>query len=141
MNKALLISLLFMSMFLSAADGVFYIGGTAVKEISLSLGVSSIDFGDVYKDSQVDSVPVDFYVNAENGYDYTVEISNDDSAGIVQISRSFSAGYTGGSLTYIDTANGLEQRHDFYVGLDTGNMNGDLSAKVTVMVAYNEIAQ
>jgi len=141
MNKTLLIPLLLLSTFLYAQNGEFYIGGEAVKEISLSVGVSSIDFGDVYRDSEVNSVPVDFYVNAEDGYDYTVDISNDDSSGVVQLSRTANGGYTVDSINYIDTATGGEQRHEFYVDLDTGNISGDLSATITVMVAYNDIAE
>jgi hypothetical protein len=122
-------------------EGVFYINGDAVKAIELSLALSAIDFGDVYNDSEVDSVVVDFTVNAENTYDYTVEISNDDSTGVLQISQTSSGGYTADSLTYIDTGTGAYQAHEFYVDLDTGNMSGDLAATVTVMVAYNDIAQ
>jgi hypothetical protein len=137
--------MLFFSAFLQAKfeekEGVFYINGDAVKAIELSLALSAIDFGDVYNDSEVDSVVVDFTVNAENTYDYTVEISNDDSTGVLQISQTSSGGYTADSLTYIDTGTGTYQAHEFYVDLDTGNMNGDLAATVTVMVAYNDIAQ
>ncbi|MFT5294407.1 MAG: hypothetical protein ACI9YH_000413 [Colwellia sp.] len=126
-------------MLLPAQGGTFYIQGDGAKAISLSLGVSSIDFGDVYKDSQLDSVPVDFYVNAAADYYYRVEISNDDSTGVVQMSRSLSTGYTVDSISYIETANGSEQRHDFYVDLATGRMSGDLSATITVMVVYQSI--
>jgi hypothetical protein len=134
-------SLLLFSSFLWAAEGDFYINGNAVKAISLSMGISSIDFGDVYSDSQVSSELVDFTVNAENGYDYTVEISNDDNTGVVQVSRTASIGYTQNSITYIETATGADQMHEFYVDLDTASMNDDLSATVTVMVAYNDIPE
>jgi hypothetical protein len=140
MNKIRLIPLVLLSMLLPVKAAQFYINGEAVKDISLTLGVSSIDFGDVFQNSSVDSLPVDFTVNAESGYDYTVEISNDDSTGVVQMSRSLSAGYTGGSITYIETANGFDQRHDFYVDLDTGIISGDLAATITVLAVYNEIA-
>lgn len=138
MSKIFFILLLF-STLLFAEEGVFYIGGEAVKAISLSLGVSSIDFGDVYQDTDVDSVSVDFYVNAEAGYDYLVEISNDDSSGVVQVSRTSSGGYTGDTISYEDTATGTDQTHEFYVDLDTGSMSGDLSATITVMVVYLDI--
>ena len=138
MNKAVF-TLLFFSSFLWAEEGDFYINGNAVKAISLSLGVSNIDFGDVYADTEIDSEIVDFSVNAENGYDYTVEISNDDNTGIVQVSRTISTGYTANTITYIRTANGVDQAHEFYVDLDTANMSGDLSATITVQVAYNDI--
>jgi spore coat protein U-like protein len=143
-NKVIFILLLFSTLsstLLRAEDGVFYIGGNAVKAISMSLGVSAIDFGDVYSDSEVDSEMVDFSVNAENGYDYTVEISNDDSSGVVQLSRNANAGYTAGSITYIETATGADQRHEFYVDLNTASMSGDLSATITVLVAYNDIPE
>ena len=138
MNKAVF-TLLFFSSFLWAEEGDFYINGNAVKAISLSLGVSNIDFGDVYADTEIDSEIVDFSVNAENGYDYTVEISNDDNTGVVQVSRTISTGYTANTITYIRTANGVDQAHEFYVDLDTANMSGDLSATITVQVAYNDI--
>lgn len=141
MNKTRSIAFVFLSMLLPAEAEQFYIAGQPVKDITLSLEYSSIDFGDVYQDSQVDYVPVNFYVNAEAGYDYTVEISNDDSTGVLQVSRSSSTGYTGGSITYIKTATGLEQADTFYVDLDTTIINQDLSATITVMVAYNDIAQ
>jgi hypothetical protein len=134
-------SLLLFSSFLWAEEGDFYINGNAVKAISLSMGISSIDFGDVYSDSQVSSELVDFTVNAENDYDYTVEISNDDNTGVVQVSRTASAGYTQNSITYIETATGADQLHEFHVDLDTASMNDDLSATVTVMVAYNDIPE
>lgn len=144
MNKVIFILLFFSTLsstLLRAEDGVFYIGGNAVKAISMSLGVSAIDFGDVYSDSEVDSEMVDFSVNAENGYDYTVEISNDDSSGVVQLSRNANAGYTAGNITYIETATGADQRHEFYVDLNTASMSGDLSATITVLVAYNDIPE
>jgi spore coat protein U-like protein len=137
-NKVVFI-LLFFSSFLWAEEGDFYINGNAVKAISLSLGVSNIDFGDVYNDTEVDSEMVDFSVNAENGYDYTVKISDDDNTGVVQVSRTVSKGYTANTITYIQTANGIDQAHEFYVDLDTASMNGDLSATITVQVAYNDI--
>ena len=124
---------------MSAEEGDFYINGNAVTAISLTLGVSNIDFGDVYSDTEVDSEMVDFSVNAENGYDYTVEISDDDNTGIVRVSRNACGGYTANSITYIQTANGVDQAHEFYVDLDTASMNGDLSATITVQVAYNDI--
>jgi hypothetical protein len=133
--------LLFFSGFLEAVDGSFYISGQVVKKISLSLAHSSIDFGDVYHDSDVASEEVDFSVNAENGFDYTIAISNDDSTGVVQVSRTASAGYTADIITYIETATGVEQAHKFYVDLNTSNMSGDLSAKITVLVVYNDIAE
>jgi|TARA_B110000902_G_scaffold177644_1_gene201430 hypothetical protein len=140
-NKALLVPLIFLSTLLSAADGQFYINGHAAKDISISLGVSSINFGDVYNDSQVESVLVDFYVNAEDSYDYRVEISNDDSSGVLQMSRSSSTGYTGENITYINTANGSNQRHEFYVDLATEKMSDKLSATITVMALYNDIPE
>lgn len=140
MNKIRLIPLVLLLMLLPAQGEQFYINGEAVKDISLTLGVSRIDFGDVFQNSSVDSLPVDFYVNAESGYDYTVEISNDDSTGVLQMSRSLNTEYTGGSITYIETANGLDQRHNFHVDLDTGIISGDLAATITVLAVYNEIA-
>lgn len=137
--KKLFFILFFLSNLVVAEEGVFYIGGEAVKGISLSLGTSSIDFGDVYKDTDVESVSVDFYVNAEAGYGYTVEISNDDTSGVVQISRTPNSGYTKGSISYMETATGSDQTHEFYVDLDTGSMNGDLSSSITVTVMYNDI--
>jgi spore coat protein U-like protein len=144
MNK-LFIILLFFSTFLQAQweerEGVFYINGNAVKDIELSLALSAIDFGDVYSDSEVDSVAVDFTVNAENSYDYTVEISNDDNTGVIEVSRTASEGYTAGTVTYIATATGVEQLHTFYVDLNTASITGDLSATITVLVAYNDIPE
>jgi hypothetical protein len=131
--------LLFFSVFLAAEEGVFYINGEAVKKISLALTTNAIDFGDVYNDSEVESVLTEFWVNAEAGYDYTVEISNDDDTGVLEVSRSSILGYTQSSITYIDTATGAEQRHEFYVDLNTAIMSGDMSATITVMVAYNDI--
>jgi hypothetical protein len=141
MTKIRLIPLVSLLMLLPAQGGQFYIEGDSIQDISLSLQYSSINFGDVYSDSQVDSVPVYFDVNAEPDYYYRVEISNDDSTGVVQMSRSSSTGYTGDSITYTDTGTGADQRHYFYVDLDTGIINGDLAATITVMVAYKEIAQ
>jgi hypothetical protein len=140
MNKVLFIIFLFLSKPLYAVEGKMYIQGEAVKTITLSLGTSSIDFGDVFRDSTVESIPVDFYVNAEDTYSYTVEISNGDSTGVVQMSRSSSTGYTGNGITYVETANGSDQRHEFYVDLDTGNISGDLATTITVMAVYNHIA-
>jgi hypothetical protein len=140
-NRLLLIPLVFLSMLLPVEGETFYVEGDGAKTISLSLEHSSIDFGDVYSDSQVDSERVYFYVDAENDYSYTVEISNDDSTGVVQMSRSLSTGYTGESITYTDIATGNNQTHKFYVDLATGSMSGDLAATITVMAAYNEIAQ
>jgi hypothetical protein len=138
MSKILIIFALFSNLVL-AEEGIFYIGGEAVKSISMSLELSSINFGDVHNDSDIDSVLVDFYVNAEAGYDYQVEISNDDSSGVLQVSQTSSGGYTEGIISYDDTGTGSNQTHQFYVDLDTGNMNGDLSATITVTVIYYDI--
>lgn len=138
MNKILFVFIL-VSTFSFAEEGVFYIEGEAVKSISLTLGASSINFGDVYTDTEVDPVSVDFYVDAESSYDYQVEISNDDSSGVVQISRTFIGGYTGETITYTDTGTGDDQTHEFYVDLDTTNINSDLSATITIMVVYFDI--
>jgi hypothetical protein len=141
MNKAFLIPLVFLLMLSPAQGGTFYVQGDGAKAISLSLEYSSIDFGDVFQNSTVDSERVYFYVDAQADYYYTVEISNDDSTGVLQMSRSLSGGYTADSIIYTDTATGNPQTHEFYVDLDTGNINGDLAATITVLVGYNEIAK
>lgn len=122
-----------------AKEGVFYIEGTGIKAISLSLEVSSIDFGDVYKDINVDPVLVNFSVNAEANCEYQVEISNDDDSGTVQVSKTDSS-YTTDTITYKATATGEDQLQKFYVDLDTRNISGDLDAIITVTVAYSEIS-
>jgi len=138
MNKIIFIFIL-LSRLSFAVDGLFYIEGIGIKAISLSLGVSSIDFGDVLSDTDVDPVLVDFSVNAEVDYYYDVEISNDDSSGVLQVSRTSSGGYTDGKLTYTNIATGNDDPQKFYVDLDTGIMTGDLSATITVTVAYSVI--
>ncbi|MBA6328530.1 hypothetical protein H4J46_11345 [Colwellia sp. MB02u-6] len=140
MRKLAVILLLFSS-YLAAEEGSFYINGEAVKKISLSLAVTSIDFGDVYRDSEVDSVVVDFTVNAESGYDYSVKISNDDNSNVLQVSRTANTGYTTNTMTYVATANGADQAHEFYVDLSTRDMSSDLSATIRVLVAYNDIPE
>ncbi len=42
------------------------------------------------------------------------------AAGVVQVSRTASGGYTANTITYIETATGADQTHTFYVDLDTG---------------------
>jgi hypothetical protein len=140
MNKIIFILLISPALLL-AAEGDFYINGEAVKAISLSLHVNSIDFGDVFSDSEVSSEMVDFTVNAENSYDYTVEISNDDNTDIVQLSRTVNGAYTPNSITYIETATGADQLHEFYVDLNTASMSSDLSATITVSVVYNDVPE
>lgn len=140
MNK--LIVMFFLSpALLWGAEDVFYINGEAVKAISLSLQVNSIDFGDVFSDSEVDSEMVGFTVNAENSYDYTVEISNDDNTDVVQLSRTVSGVYAPNSIAYTETATGADQLHEFYVDLNTASMSSDLSATITVMVVYNDVPE
>jgi hypothetical protein len=46
------------------------------EPISLQLSLSAIDFGDVYTDSEVDYVVLDFAVKADNNRNYTVTISD-----------------------------------------------------------------
>ena len=138
MKKILYIFFL-LSIFSSAEDGVFYIGGEVVKAISISLGVNSIDFGDVFTGTDVDAVPVDFYIDAEAGYEYQIEISNNDNSGILQVSQSYNGGYTGNTITYDDIGTGVEQTHEFYVDLDTSDMSSDLSATITVTTIYLNI--
>jgi hypothetical protein len=140
MNKLIFILFLLPAL-LWAAEGDFYINGEAVKAIYLSLHVNSIDFGDVFSDSEVDSEMVDFTVNAENSYDYTVEISNDDNTDVVQLSRTITGAYNPNSITYIETATGADQMHEFYVDLNTANMSSNLSATITVMVVYNDVPE
>lgn len=138
MSKIIFIFIL-LSRLSFAEGGSFYIEGTGIKAISLSLGVSSIDFGDVYNDTDVDPVLVDFSVNAEVSYYYDVEISNDDNSGVVEVSQTSSGGYTDGTITYTNIATGEDEPQEFYVDLDTSNMNDDLSATITVTVAYSVI--
>jgi len=138
MNKIIIV-LFILSTLSFAEEGLFYIEGTGIKAISMSLGVSSIDFGDVYNDSDVDPVLVDFSLNAEAGYNYQVEISNEDSSGVVQVSRTSSGGYTDGTITYKAIATGEDEPQEFYVDLNTGIMTHDLSTIITVMVVYLEI--
>lgn len=139
MNKIIIV-LFILSTLSFAEEGSFYVSGEAIKAISLTLGVSSIDFGDVYTDTDVDPVLVDFSVNAEANYYYDVEITNDDSSGVVQVSKTSSGGYTDGKLTYSKLiATGNDDPQEFYVDLDTENMTDDLSATITVTVAYSEI--
>ena len=139
MNKIIIV-LFLLSTLSFAEEGSFYVSGEAIKAISLTLGVSSIDFGDVYTDTDVDPVLVDFSVNAEATYYYDVEITNDDSTGVVQVSKTSSGGYTDGKLTYSKLiATGNDDSQEFYVDLDTENMTDDLSATITVTVAYSEI--
>lgn len=138
MNKIFFIVFLF-SVQLFAKEGVFYIRGEAVKAISLSLGVRSIDFGDIFSDTDVEEVPVNFYVNAESGYKYQVEISNNDSTRVLQVSRTSIGEYTTETITYNDIGNGRDQTHEFYVDLDTAKIKNDLSSVITVSITYLDI--
>ena len=139
MNKIIIV-LFLLSTLSFAEEGSFYVSGEAIKAISLTLGVSSIDFGDVYTDTDVDPVLVDFSVNAEANYYYDVEITNDDSTGVVQVSKTSSGGYTDGKLTYSKLiATGNDDPQEFYVDLNTGIMTSDLFATITVTVAYSVI--
>lgn len=139
MNKIIFIFIL-LSRLSFAEGGSFYIEGTGIKAISMSLGVSSIDFGDVLSDTDVDPVLVDFSVNAEANYYYDIDITNDDSTGVLQISKTSSGGYTDDTITYSKLiATGNDDPQKFYVDLNTGIMTGDLSATITVTVAYSVI--
>lgn len=122
-----------------AEEGVFYIEVTGIKAISLSLEINSIDFGDVYKDIDVDPVLVNFSVNAEANCEYQVEISNDDDTGTIQVSKTDSS-YTTDTITYKATGTGEDQLQKFYVNLDTRNISSDLDAIINVTVAYSEIS-
>lgn len=140
MNK-LIISFFFLYSLIFPEEGVFYIRGEAIKSISLSLGISSINFGDVLSGQDVDEIPVNFYVNGDANYPYEVEVKNDDTSGVLEISKNPTSGYTKGSLNYTTIATGMDQTHEFYVNLDTKNMVGDLYATITIVVAYLEIAE
>ena len=136
-----MLTLLFFSSLLGAAEGEFYINAEGVKKISMSLPVRAIDFGDIYRDMDVTSERVNFSVNAESDYWYRVEISNDEGTGAIQISRSAYGVYTADRITFNELGTGDEQQFEFYVGLNSKKIRGDLSARITVLVAYNDIAE
>jgi hypothetical protein len=108
------------------------------EPISLQLGLSAIDFGDVYTDSEVDYVAVDFTIKADNNRNYTIEISNDDNSNILELSRIAGGNYKSGSITYTETRTGNDQLHEFYAVPKTANIGCDLSASITVQVAYTD---
>jgi hypothetical protein len=108
------------------------------EPISLQLSLSAIDFGDVYTHSEVDYVLVDFIVKADNNRNYTVEISNDDSGNVLELSRTAGGGYKLGSITYTETGTGNNQIHEFYVAPETANIRRNLSAAITVQVVYTD---
>ena len=108
------------------------------EPISLQLSLSAIDFGDVYTDSEVDYVAVDFTIKADNNRNYTIEISNDDSSNVLELSRTAGGNYKPGSITYTETGTGNNQLHEFYAVPKTANIDSDLSASITVQVAYTD---
>jgi hypothetical protein len=108
------------------------------EPISLQLNLSAIDFGDVYTDSEVDYVVVDFTIKADNNRNYTIEISNDDNSNILELSRTAGGNYKSGSITYTETGTGNNQLHEFYAVPKTANIGSDLSASITVQVAYTD---
>jgi len=130
-NKVIF-KLLFLSMFLMFSNL------SRAEPISLQLSLSAIDFGDVYTDSEVDYVVLDFAVKADNNRNYTVTISNDDSSNILEISRTAGGDYKPGSITYTETGTGNNQVHEFYAVPQTANIGSDLSASITVQVAYTD---
>jgi hypothetical protein len=130
-NKAVF-KRLFLSMFLMFSNL------SRAEPISLQLSLSAIDFGDVYTDSEVDYAVLDFAVKADNNRNYTLTISNDDSSNILEISRTAGGDYKPGSITYTETGTGNNQVHEFYAVPKTANIGSDLSASITVQVAYTD---
>jgi hypothetical protein len=108
------------------------------EPISLQLNLSAIDFGDVYTDSEVDYVVVDFTIKADNNRNYTIEISNDDNSNILELSSTAGGIYKSGSITYTETGTGNNQLHEFYAVPKTANIGSDLSASITVQVTYTD---
>jgi hypothetical protein len=108
------------------------------EPISLQLSLRAIDFGDVYTGSEVDYVAVDFTIKADNNRTYTIEISNDDNSNILGLSGTAGGNYKSGSITYTETGTGNEQLHRFYAVPKTANISSDLSASITVQVAYTD---
>jgi hypothetical protein len=139
MSKFLL-SLLFFSSTLQGAEGEFYIDGYAIKKLSVALPVRVIDFGDVYPGMHETTELVNFSVNAEIDYKYRIEISNDDNTGVVQVSDSAYGEYTPSRLTFNKVGEGATQQVKFYVGLNSKNISSDVSAQITILVAYVDIA-
>jgi hypothetical protein len=124
--------LLILSMFLMFSDL------SRAEPISLRLSLSVIDFGDVYTDSEVDYVVVDFTIKADNNRSYTIEISNDDSSNVLKLSRTAGGVYKPGNITYTETGTGNNQSHEFYAVPITANIGSDLSASITVQAAYTD---
>ena len=110
----------------------------SAEPIVLSLNINRIDFGDIYTNSKVDSVLVDLTIKAENGRNYTVEISNNDNSSVLEFSRTAGGAYTTNSITYTGTGTGSNQLYEFYVVPKTAIINSDLSATTTVKVAYTD---
>ena len=102
-----------------------------VEPLTVELAFTVIDFGDVYTDSEVGTVPVLTELAGEPLEEYSYKISSDgDYATLDKISGTGAFGENGKGEFY------------FVVGLDTKDLtkDQDVEETVTVSVTYSGIA-
>jgi len=102
-----------------------------VEPLTVELAFAVIDFGDVYTDSEVGTVPVQTELAGEPLEEYSYKISSDgDYATLDNTSGNGAFGIDGKSEFY------------FVVGLDTKDLieDQDVNETVTVSVTYSGIA-
>ncbi len=102
-----------------------------VKPLTVSLDTTSIDFGDVYTDSTVATVPVVATVAGTVGETFEYTVSSNGSLVLL-------TGNTSGTATALGTGT---TDLTFNVGLDTANLSADtdVSEVVTIAVTYDSI--
>jgi hypothetical protein len=105
-----------------------------VKNLTVGLSLSDIDFGDVFTGAAVTDVPVQASITGDGAETFSYTITTSEGGVAV----------LGGTLTGTETALGGDTpvTIDFTVGLDTSasGISGDVDETVTIDITYDSIA-
>ncbi|MBA6328529.1 hypothetical protein H4J46_11340 [Colwellia sp. MB02u-6] len=104
-----------------------------VTPISVALDTTTIDFGDVFTDSEISTEAVVATVVGEADETFTYSVTSDGDLALL------TGDTTGSTVTFGDT--GTSKALTFNVGLDTGKVtDADVSEVITIAVNYDAIA-
>ncbi|PKH03633.1 hypothetical protein CXF72_05335 [Psychromonas sp. MB-3u-54] len=119
----------------SAKSADLAVTANYVKLLTVSLDLSTIDFGDVFTDASIAAVAVNASVTGDSGETFTYAITTTDNSttGVVVL---------GGTLTGSTTAltDDVAVVLPFTIDLDTSDIAGDVAETVTIDISYDSIA-
>jgi hypothetical protein len=121
----------------SAKSASLTVAANYVKNLTVGLSLSEIDFGDVFTGATVTDIAVTASITGDEAEKFTYAITTNGSAVLTKSGTTTALSATGTALTG-DTPVTL----DFTVGLDTSasGISEDMDETVTIDITYDTIA-